>query len=47
VKLGLANEISYARAGFSENLWTYELTPIFSKSFGALSFVLNPAFERG
>jgi len=47
MELGLANEISYARAGFSENRWTYELTPIFSKSFGALSLVFNPAFERG
>ena len=47
VELGLANEISYARAGFSENRWMYELTPILAKSFGPVSLVLNPAFERG
>lgn len=46
-ELGLANELSYARAGFAEHLWTYELTPILSKRVGPLDFVVNPAFERG
>jgi len=47
VELGLVNEISYARPGFAEDLWTYELTPIVGKTFGAVSLVFNPAFERG
>ncbi|MEO8192399.1 MAG: hypothetical protein ABI681_01025 [Gemmatimonadales bacterium] len=45
--LGIANEISYARPGFSENRWAYELTPIIAKSFGNLSLTFNPAIERG
>jgi hypothetical protein len=47
VELGLVNEISYARPGFAENRWTYEVTPIVGKTFGAVSLVFNPAFERG
>ena len=45
--LALANEISYARPGFSENRWAYELTPIIAKQIGAVSLTLNPALERG
>lgn len=43
---GVANEIIYARAPYSENRWAYELTPIIAKEFGPLSVRLNPAFER-
>ncbi len=45
--IGVANELSYARPGFSEYRVAYELTPILAKSFGPVSLVLNPAFERG
>ena len=45
--LGVANEVIYARAPYSENRWAYELTPIIAKDFGSFSVRLNPAFERG
>lgn len=45
--IGVANELSYARPGYAENRWAYELTPILAKSFGPVSLVFNPAFERG
>ncbi len=45
--LALANEVSYARPGFAEYRWAYELTPILAKSLGPVTLVLNPAFERG
>ena len=44
---GLSQEIGYARDGFAENRWAYEITPILGKEFGKVSFLLNPAFERG
>ena len=44
---GLSQEIGYARDGFAENRWAYEITPILGKEFGRISLVLNPAFERG
>jgi len=44
---GLSQEIGYARAGYAENRWGYEITPILGKDVGRLSFLLNPAFERG
>ena len=44
---GVSQEIGYARDGFAENRWAYEITPILGKEFGKISFVLNPAFERG
>ncbi len=44
---GLSQEIGYARDGFAENRWAYELSPILGKQFGKISFLLNPAFERG
>lgn len=47
VDVGLANEVVYARPGFAEYQWAYELSPILSKSFGAVSLAFNPAFERG
>lgn len=45
--LGLSQEVGYARPGFSENRWAYEITPILGREVGRLSLVLNPAFERG
>lgn len=45
--LGLSQEVGYARAGFAENRWAYEITPIVGKDLGRMSLVLNPAFERG
>jgi hypothetical protein len=44
---GLSQEIGYARPGFAENRWGYEITPILGKQLGRVSFLLNPAFERG
>jgi hypothetical protein len=43
----VANEVTYARPRFSENEWSYELTPIVEKNFGSLSLTFNPAIERG
>jgi len=45
--LGLSQEVGYARPGFAENRWAYEITPILGKAMGNVSFLLNPAFERG
>ena len=44
---GLSQEIGYARDGFAENRWGYEITPILGKELGRISLFLNPAFERG
>ena len=44
---GVSQEVGYARAGFAENRWAYEVTPILGKEMGRVSFLLNPAFERG
>ena len=45
--LGVANELSYARAPFAEYTWAYELTPIIAIKAGQVSVIFNPAFERG
>lgn len=45
--LGVSNEVGYSRAGFAEDRWGYELSPIVGKSFGPVSVVINPAIERG
>jgi hypothetical protein len=45
--LGVSQEVGYSRAGFSEHRWGYELAPIIGKTFGPVSFRLNPSFERG
>jgi hypothetical protein len=45
--LGLAHEVGYARAGFAENRWAYEITPILGKQVGRMQVAINPAFERG
>jgi hypothetical protein len=44
---GVSHEIGYARTGFAENRWAYEITPILGKELGRVSLFLNPAFERG
>ena len=44
---GLSQEVGYARRGFAENRWAYEITPILGKELGRVSLFLNPAFERG
>ena len=44
--LGLAQEIAFARPGYSEHRWAYEVTPIISRKLGAASLTLNPALER-
>jgi hypothetical protein len=44
---GLSQEIGYSRPGFAENRWGYEIAPIFGKSVGNVSLLLNPAFEHG
>jgi hypothetical protein len=46
VEFGLTQEVGYARAGFAENRWTYELSPMIGKSWGSFALVANPAFER-
>lgn len=45
--LGLSQEVGYARPGFAENRWAYEVTPILQKEINRVTFVLNPAFEHG
>lgn len=44
---GISQEIGYARPGFAESPWAYEVTPIVGKDFGGISLRVNPAFERG
>lgn len=46
VEVGLTQEIGYARPGFAENRWTYELSPMIGKSWGPVAFAFNPSFER-
>jgi hypothetical protein len=46
VEFGLTQEVGYARAGFAENRWTYELSPMIGKTWRSVSLVANPAFER-
>ncbi|HEV7837093.1 MAG TPA: hypothetical protein VGO75_03430 [Gemmatimonadaceae bacterium] len=46
-EFGLTQEVGYARPGYAENRWTYEVAPMIGKSWRSLSFVANPAFERG
>lgn len=45
--LGVSQEVGYARTGFGEHNWMYELSPIIGKSFGRFSLLVNPALERG
>jgi hypothetical protein len=46
VEFGLTQEVGYARPGFAENRWTYELSPMIGKNWRSVAFVANPAFER-
>lgn len=45
-EFGLTQELGYARPGFAENRWTYELSPMIGKAWGSVALVANPAFER-
>ena len=44
---GISQELGYARPGFAESPWAYEITPILGKDLGGISLLVNPAFERG
>jgi hypothetical protein len=44
---GISQELGYARPGFAESSWAYEIAPIVGKDFGRISLLVNPAFERG
>jgi hypothetical protein len=46
-EVGISQEVGYARPGFVESPWGYEVTPIVGKDFGSVSLLLNPALERG
>ncbi len=46
VEIGLTQEVGYARPGFAEHRWTYELSPMIGKTWGSVSFAFNPVFER-
>lgn len=45
-KLGVSQEIGYARRDFAEDRWAYEISPIVQLDAAGFSFVANPAFER-
>lgn len=45
--VAVAQEVGYARPGFAEHRWAYEITPILGKRAGPVSLVFNPALERG
>jgi hypothetical protein len=44
---GISQEVGYARQGFSEHRWSYEIAPIIGRKAGPLSFLVNPTLERG
>ena len=46
VEIGLTQEVGYARPGFAENRWTYELSPMIGKTWGSVAFAFNPVLER-
>jgi hypothetical protein len=46
-RAGLSQELGYARPGYAESPWAYEITPILGRDFGRISLLVNPAFERG
>jgi hypothetical protein len=46
VDIGLTQEIGYARPGFAEHRWTYELSPMIGKSWGPVALAFNPVLER-
>jgi hypothetical protein len=45
-EFGVTQEIGYARPGFAENRWAYEVSPMIGKRWHSVAFVANPAFER-
>ena len=47
LQVGISQELGYARPGYAESPWAYEITPILGKEFGRVSLLVNPAFERG
>ncbi len=46
VGVSLSTELGYQRPSFSEDAWTWELRPIFDKTWGRWYAALNPAFEK-
>ncbi len=46
VEIGLTQEVGYARPGFAENRWTYELSPMIGKTWGSVAWAFNPVLER-
>lgn len=46
VQLGVSQELGYARTGYAEDRWAYELSPIIQFKAAGLAIVANPAFER-
>jgi hypothetical protein len=46
VEIGLTQEIGYARPGFAEHRWTYELSPMIGKTWGSVALAFNPVLER-
>lgn len=46
VRFGLSQEVGYARPGYAEDRWAYEVSPIIEFDAIGLSFIANPAFER-
>lgn len=47
LRFGLSQELSYARSGFAESEWTYEVTPIIAAYAHHVSLTLNPSLEQG
>lgn len=45
-EIGLTQEIGYARPGFAENRWTYELSPMIGKTWRSMAIAFNPVLER-
>ena len=46
LEIGLTQEVGYARPGFAENRWTYELSPMIGKAWRSVAVAFNPVFER-
>lgn len=46
IEIGLTQEIGYARQGFAEHKWTYELSPMIGKTWGSMAIAFNPVLEQ-
>ncbi len=46
LQLGLSQEVGYARKGFAEDRWAYEISPIVQFRAAGFAVVANPALER-